>query len=234
MLSSKLIPTLVSFFVGLVSSGVIIGTAYKLYDYGLKKFRKGHDEDDEEDIFTEVLMFPDKHIACKNNFLLDSGCDRSDCSLSHYKTSLSEIYRRLCAAKNYICVCVFHITYHDLVDVLIAMSKRGVCIQVITDDEKTDCESQVNRLKAHNIPVRTDNSSSFMHHKFTVVDRKIVIHGSFNWTFSAITGNLENVLITNDSDIVQNFQREFDLLWTKFDLNQDQKLTNGCVKHLKL
>ncbi|XP_029657022.1 mitochondrial cardiolipin hydrolase [Octopus sinensis] len=239
MLPSKIIPSLVSFMVGLISSGLVIGTVYKLYGYGVKKLRKGRRGDegseDEDEIFTEVLMFPDKHIACKNNFLLESGCVRSDCSLSHYKTSLSEIYRRLCAAKKYICVCVFHITYKDLVDILIAMNKKGVCIQVITDDEKTDSESQVDRLRAHNIPVRTDHSSSFMHHKFTVIDRKIVIHGSFNWTFSAINGNLENVLITNDSDIAQNFQREFDLLWTKFDMTaNNQKHTNGCIKHIKL
>lgn len=226
---SKIMPSMVSFFLGAITSGVVFGALYTTYGYAIQKLRskKGSNDDDGssdvEETFTDILMFPDISIACKDNFILDTGCIRAKCRQSHEKTSLSEIYRHLCNAKLSICVCVFHITYSDLAEVLIAMHKKGVQVKVITDDENVNEESQVAKLKDNGIIVRTDNSSSFMHHKFTVIDHQIVIHGSFNWTLGAITGNLENVLITNDADVARNFQEEFDSLWENFQNNSINK-----------
>lgn len=65
--------------------------------------------------------------------------------------------------------------------------------------------------------VRTDNSSYNMHHKFVVVDCQLLINGSFNWTRQAITGNQENVFVTNNSKITKSFLEEFEKLWEQFD-----------------
>lgn len=225
-------PSLVSFFLGAITSGFVFGALYTTYGYAIRKFRnkKGSNDDDScsdlEETFTDILMFPDINIACKDKFLLDTGCTRPKCRQSHGKTSLSEIYRHLCSAKSCICVCVFHITYSDLAEVLIAMLKKGVQVKVITDDENVTEESQVAKLRANGIVVRTDDSSSFMHHKFAVIDHQIVIHGSFNWTLGAITGNLENVLITNDTDVARNYQEKFDSLWENFQNNSKNKEEN--------
>ena len=35
----------------------------------------------------------------------------------------------------------------------------------------------------------------FMHHKFCVIDDKIAITGSYNWTYYAETRNVENIII---------------------------------------
>lgn len=56
-----------------------------------------------------------------------------------------------------------------------------------------------------------------MHHKFIVVDQHFVITGSFNWTRQAITGNCENLIITNQQFLVDNFRLEFEKLWQLFD-----------------
>ena len=151
---SKMMPSLVSFFLGALTSGVVFGALYTTYGYAIRKLRnrKGFDDDGSSDIeetFTDILMFPDISIACKDNFLLDTGCIRPKCRKSHEKTSLSEIYRHLCSAKSSICVCVFHITYSDLAEVLIAMHKKGVQVKVITDDENVTEESQVGKLKTN-------------------------------------------------------------------------------------
>ena len=59
-----------------------------------------------------------------------------------------------------------------------------------------------------------------MHHKFAIVDGNVLINGSFNWTRQAITGNQENLIITEDKNITQLFMREFQKLWEQYDPNK--------------
>ena len=66
------------------------------------------------------------------------------------------------------------------------------------------------------IEVRCDRTSFYMHHKFAVIDKRILINGSFNWTRSAITGNYENVCITNSDDMVRPYLELFNGLWEAF------------------
>ena len=75
-------------------------------------------------------------------------------------------------------------------------------------------------MNVSGIQVRHDGSSFFMHNKFAIIDKTLLINGSFNWTRTAITGNFENLLITNDKSIVQTYLKEFDKLWIKFDPKQ--------------
>ena len=52
-----------------------------------------------------------------------------------------------------------------------------------------------------------------MHHKFAVVDGRKLVSGSFNWTMQAVMGNKENVIVTEDPDVVGPFVDMFELLW---------------------
>lgn len=56
-----------------------------------------------------------------------------------------------------------------------------------------------------------------MHHKFVIIDDKILISGSINWTKSAFFGNFENVLVTNETAIVKPFIDEFERIWAMFN-----------------
>jgi cardiolipin hydrolase len=55
-----------------------------------------------------------------------------------------------------------------------------------------------------------------MHNKFALVDQWLLINGSFNWTRQAIAGNNENVFITDNAQIVDSYQKEFERLWKDF------------------
>ena len=41
----------------------------------------------------------------------------------------------------------------------------------------------------------------FMHHKFCVIDDKIAITGSYNWTYYVETRNVENIIISDNPEI---------------------------------
>ncbi|XP_020136738.2 mitochondrial cardiolipin hydrolase isoform X3 [Microcebus murinus] len=53
---------------------------------------------------------------------------------------------------------------------------------------------------ADGIQVRHDQDLGYMHHKFAIVDKKVLITGSLNWTTQAIQNNRENVLIMEDEE----------------------------------
>lgn len=56
-----------------------------------------------------------------------------------------------------------------------------------------------------------------MHHKFAVVDGRMLITGSLNWTTQAIQNNRENVLVTEDVEYVKPFLDEFERIWEKYN-----------------
>jgi len=120
-------------------------------------------------------------------------------------------------------VCVFTISCKEIFDAIVAAAARGVRVRVVTDDEKMqDQGSKAFNLKAQRgVEVRNDrNERSHMHHKFAVVDGRMLLNGSFNWTRSAVLNNRENVVISHDPYLVADFANEFNRLWEEFKYNR--------------
>ncbi len=43
---------------------------------------------------------------------------------------------------------------------------------------------------------------ALQHHKFAIVDGRLLLNGSFNWTRQAVTSNNENVTVLSDAQLV--------------------------------
>ena len=63
-----------------------------------------------------------------------------------------------------------------------------------------------------------------LHHKFALVDAKIVITGSHNWSNNANRTNDEAVLVINSPVVGAHFQREFDRLFDDARLGATQRV----------
>jgi hypothetical protein len=59
-----------------------------------------------------------------------------------------------------------------------------------------------------------DIERGLMHHKFCIIDDKILITGSYNWTTKARYYNKENIIIIEDEKVVNEFIKEYDGLKT--------------------
>jgi phosphatidylserine/phosphatidylglycerophosphate/cardiolipin synthase-like enzyme len=59
------------------------------------------------------------------------------------------------------------------------------------------------------LDVRRDGTSGLIHHKVMIIDRKIVITGSYNFTASAENTNDENLLIIYSPQIAELYLAEF-------------------------
>ena len=125
-----------------------------------------------------------------------------------------EISKLLRDATSTVDLCIFTITDHELARQIIACHKRGVKVRIITDDEKTTAKgSEIFKFEKAGIPIKTDHSRYHMHNKFGIIDKRIAITGSFNWTYTATKHNQENLLATSKFEIVKQYNDEFERLW---------------------
>ncbi|XP_044044917.1 mitochondrial cardiolipin hydrolase [Siniperca chuatsi] len=166
----------------------------------------------------EVLFFPSE-MACVEHIFTPSSPYSCFCSLPHgVDTSFSRLLQRILSTSSSLDLCVFAFSNMDLSRAVLALHSRGVTIRVLTDkDYAAITGSQIGVLRKAGICVRCDVASVYMHHKFAVVDGRLLITGSLNWTLTAVQCNMENILVTEEPDLVQPFIKEFNRLWVRND-----------------
>ena len=173
---------------------------------------------------SQVLFFPDKKQLCPT-LVRGLECKANDCWYGHSETSLWKLISALEASQISIDVCVFTITSQSLADILIRKHREGIIVRIVTDCEKMDLNcSQIEQMRSNGIQVRHDKTSYFMHHKFAIIDKNILVNGSFNWTKQAITGNQENLIISNDTELIIPYVQQFDKLWNTYKPFKDQRI----------
>jgi len=98
---------------------------------------------------------------------------------------------------------------------LINAKKRGVKVRVYLDRSQIESSYSVSRLLVQKgIKTRISTNNYIMHNKFAIIDNRILLTGSYNWTFSANHRNDENLMVIYDPEIIEIFQNQFVNLWT--------------------
>lgn len=128
--------------------------------------------------------------------------------------------RSMClAVKNTLDICVFTISDDRLSEVILGAHQRGVAVRVLSDNDKVfDDGNDIQRLAQAGIEVHVDRSQYHMHHKFALFDGRELANGSFNWTRTATAHNDENLVVSNDRNLVRSFAQQFELLWQRYPL----------------
>ena len=129
--------------------------------------------------------------------------------------------RRLCdlmrGCRDTLDICVFTIADDRLTEAILDCHARGVQVRVVSDNDKQhDSGSDIDRLRARGVQVRVDDAPSHMHHKFALFDGRVLANGSFNWTRSATRDNDENLVVSDDANLVRVFGLQFGKLWQQF------------------
>lgn len=108
---------------------------------------------------------------------------------------------------------------------LVDAARRGCEVTVIADDhmQSIDAAEAVNSMlegepniryiKAHN---SLGNYSS-IHHKYGIIDEKVVLGGSFNWTVQANRYNDENLIVVSSPALAKRFTGDFATLLSTYD-----------------
>jgi len=118
------------------------------------------------------------------------------------------ITKEILKAKHIIWVAVAWFTDRDLANLLYKMSKQGVNVQIILNDDEINAsisEKLEGYFETYLVP---KHMKTLMHHKFCVIDLKRVIHGSYNWTNKAQYNN-ETVSLIENRAHAEEFADEF-------------------------
>ncbi|NXJ69897.1 PLD6 hydrolase, partial [Rostratula benghalensis] len=170
----------------------------------------------------EVLFFPSPP-SCTEALLAEAagpgGASRPcSCPLPHGDCSLSRLLSLLLTARRSLEICLFAFSSPQLGSAVQLLHRRGVRVRVVTDAQYMGLQgSQIGLLRLAGIQVRHDQESGYMHHKFAIVDGRMVITGSLNWTTQAIQNNRENVLVMEDAEYVKPFLDEFERIWEEYN-----------------
>lgn len=141
-------------------------------------------------------------------------CPEDDC--------LGALIGVLGGAEESIHCAVYIITLQELADVLVDQRARGVDVRIVMEEDYIGSKySKFFYLRDNGVGVvrkegegGEDDESNWgqMHNKFCVVDGKVVVTGSANWSGNGMWRNNENVLVVMDKAIAGKYEEGFDQL----------------------
>src|SRR5690606_24726685 len=124
--------------------------------------------------------------------------------------------------ENRLRIAVAWFTNSDLFDLLLEKLSNGIQVQlIIIDDYINNGDFGLNFQKyiEKGGKLYYGKEENPMHHKFCVIDDRILFTGSYNWTYYAENKNVENLVKFEDNqEIIDLYSKEFDLLVEDLEL----------------
>ncbi|HEV7350021.1 phospholipase D-like domain-containing protein [Telluribacter sp.] len=138
-------------------------------------------------------------------------------------TNGSEIKQRIISeinkASQYIHVAMAYFTDRDIAMAIVEAKNRNVTVDIILSSNAQNENVKI-ILKGAGINVHafdTGDARGIMHHKFCLIDNKITINGSYNYSLNASNNNVENIQVSDDLSIYSQFLSEFERLKYNID-----------------
>ena len=115
-------------------------------------------------------------------------------------------------AKAEILVQAYSFTSAPIAKALVEAHKRGVQVKIILDRSQRKERYSSADFTAHaGIPTFIDAAHAIAHNKVMIIDKAVLITGSFNFTKAAEEKNAENLLVLRSKELasayIENWQR---------------------------
>lgn len=118
-------------------------------------------------------------------------------------------------ARESIYFLAYSFTADDLAKAILERAQAGVMVAGVLDEAQVQANVGGEYATFHNagLIVRLDGNPRSMHHKVIIIDGKIVVTGSYNFSRSAEEKNDENTLIIHNTEIAAQYKIEFDRIF---------------------
>lgn len=143
--------------------------------------------------------------------------------MNDFITNGTDIKQRIISeiknAKQSIYVAMAYFTDRDIALAIVEAKNRNAVVDIILSSNAQN-ETVKLMLKGANISVHafeTGDARGIMHHKFCLIDNKISINGSYNYSLNASTNNVENITVSDDPTTYSQMQTEFERLKYNID-----------------
>jgi phosphatidylserine/phosphatidylglycerophosphate/cardiolipin synthase-like enzyme len=123
------------------------------------------------------------------------------------------------AARESIHFMAFSFTSDEIGEAMLARAAQGVDVRGVFDESQLESSrrSLYEILIAAGLDVRVDGNPNILHHKAIIIDGRIVIAGSYNFSAGAETANDENMLVIHSQAVAALFLAEWERV---FDLGK--------------
>lgn len=126
---------------------------------------------------------------------------------------LPKIIKEIDNSQSSITIMAYSFTNPKISEALLAAKGRGVDIKILIDKGQFENNyNQARPLKKKGIKVKLDNPTGLAHNKVIIVDDKILITGSYNFSKAAEHKNAENLLFISgegSEKVLQNYIDNF-------------------------
>lgn len=110
------------------------------------------------------------------------------------------IVKEISSAKDEILLQAYSFTSRQIAKALTDARKRGISIDAVLDRSQRKAKYTAADFTAHaGIATYIDSAHAIAHNKIIIIDRRVLITGSFNFTKAAEEKNAENLLIIRDN-----------------------------------
>ena len=164
-----------------------------------------------EGIFSKNEGFGPKSPAFTPNTKMSIDTVRVENYFAPEDEVLDKILKELNKAEASIHVMAFSFTSQEMASVLRMKKRAGLGVKVLFHGSGSQTEySQYKSMKEVGADVFiSHNTRGVMHNKVIIIDRSIVITGSFNFSNNANKSNDENLLIIHSPDLAAVYEEEF-------------------------
>jgi phosphatidylserine/phosphatidylglycerophosphate/cardiolipin synthase-like enzyme len=109
---------------------------------------------------------------------------------------------------------MYYLSSGKIARALVDARGRGVSLRIVLDQsQEIESSSKSGYLIKHGFDIKYHLGFGLMHNKFAVIDSRVLITGSFNWTRTAEEKNEENLLIIRDQQTIEKYTERFEYLW---------------------
>jgi len=126
-----------------------------------------------------------------------------------------EIIKQIDNAESHIDISMYSFTSEPIAEALVQAKNRGIRVRILLDKlQAAGRYSQYQYLLDNNIKAITDVHAGIMHNKIAIIDGRVLLTGSYNWTESAEERNEENLLLfIDEEEIINIYQARLNYLW---------------------
>jgi phosphatidylserine/phosphatidylglycerophosphate/cardiolipin synthase-like enzyme len=156
------------------------------------------------------MFGPDASIATPNPSVTIDGT-RVDVYFSPEDGVAAQLLTLLQEAQESIYFMAYSFTANDLGDAIIQRAMEGLTVAGVMDDSQINSNegTEYDAFMQAGMDVRRDGNDGQMHHKVIIIDGKIVVTGSYNFSASAEQRNDENVVIIYSPQVAAKYLAEF-------------------------
>lgn len=195
------------------------------------------------------MFLPDEQLPCwtfveclkSNEESASRPCRRNGRECAYYHgwpnekpCALAEVLRTLSKAEKVIYLCMYSFTNKNLSDFLKFLKKnKNIRVHILTDRQRQQPQEndQIPDLEGAGFHVRynPEHNKFLMHNKFCIVDKRVMISGSANWTHAAFKNNDEMMIWIENPRIIEEVSRKFERCFNRGSSNAQTYWSPGSL-----